>query len=281
MLVGGDEKTPRKQIASPPRKNYHVSNHYPMSRNSSIAMRRSTFKFEAFTLIELLVVMAIIAVLAGLLLPALARAKGKGQSIKCLNNARQLGISAVLYADDYKGLFPVRVDVNRWPTQLYPYYKNLEVLRCPNDLRPPVRPPALVPRVARPDEAFRSYIINGWNDYFKAAIPGYNVDSSANQAMPQIAIRLATDTIVMGEKKSDSDHFYLDLMEPSRGGRGNDVTEIERSRHSAGPKNSKSGGSNYMMADGSARFIKYRGLLYPLNLWAVTDYYRTNYAFSN
>ena len=36
-----------------------------------------------------------------------------------------------------------------------------------------------------------------------------------------------------------------------------------------------------MMADGNARFIKYRGLLYPLNLWAVTDYYRTNYALGN
>jgi prepilin-type processing-associated H-X9-DG protein len=85
----------------------------------------------------------------------------------------------------------------------------------------------------------------------------------------------------MREKKSDSDNYYMDLFEPTRGGRGNDVTEIERSRHSSGPKDQKSGGSNYMMADGSARFIKYRGLLYPLNLWAVTDYYRTNYAFAN
>ena len=244
-------------------------------------MRRSRFRLEAFTLIELLVVIAIIAILAGLLLPALARAKGKGQSIKCLNHARQLGLSAVLYAGDFKERFPLRVDANRWPTQLHPYFKSLDVLRCPNDIRPPT-PSAPVSRTPRPDEAFRSYIINGWNDYFKATIPGYNVDTSPNQAMLQTAIRLPTDTIVMGEKKSDSDHFYMDLLEPSRGGRGNDVTEIERSRHSGGgQKNSKSGGSNYMMADGSARFIKYRGLLYPLNLWAVTDYYRTNYIFSN
>ena len=62
---------------------------------------------------------------------------------------------------------------------------------------------------------------------------------------------------------------------------GNDVTEIERGRHSSAPNKQKGGGSNYMMGDGSARFIKYRGLLYPLNLWSVTDYYRTNYAFSN
>jgi len=226
------------------------------------------------------VVIAIIAILAGLLLPALARAKGKGRSIKCLNNARQLGLSGVLYADDYKGLFPLRMSVNRWPTQLHPYYRGLEVLRCPDDVRKLDRP-ANLPRTPPPDDAFRSYIINGWNDYFKEAIRAYDVNSSPNQAMPQVAIRLPADTIVMGEKKSDSDHYYMDMFEPSRGGRGNDVTEIERGRHSAAPNNAKGGGSNYMMADGSARFIKYRGLLYPLNLWAVTDYYRTNYAFSN
>ena len=234
----------------------------------------------AFTLIELLVVIAIIAILAGLLLPAISRAKEKGKAIKCLSNARQLGLAAVMYVDDYKGLFPVRADNNRWPTQLYPYYRSLEVLRCPDDSRKPMpRPPLKTPP---PDEAFRSYIINGWNDYFREALGGrYDVNSTPNQAMPQLAIRQPVDTVVLGEKKGDSDHFYMDLFEPSRGGRGNDVTEIERGRHSSAPNNQKSGGSNYTMADGSGRFIKYRGLLYPLNLWAVTDYYRTNYAFSN
>jgi prepilin-type N-terminal cleavage/methylation domain-containing protein/prepilin-type processing-associated H-X9-DG protein len=245
------------------------------------SFRRTGNTSDAFTLIELLVVIAIIAILAGLLLPALARAKEKGRAIRCLSNARQLGLSGVMYADDHKGVFPVRVTVNRWPAQLLPYYRSLDVLRCPNDLRPGIRPPPPTTRTPLPDDAFRSYIINGWNDYFKETIRSYNLDSSPNQAMPLSAIPIPTDTIVMGEKKSDSDNYYMDLFEPTRGGRGNDVTEIERSRHSSGPKDQKSGGSNYMMADGSARFIKYRGLLYPLNLWAVTDYYRTNYAFAN
>jgi prepilin-type N-terminal cleavage/methylation domain-containing protein/prepilin-type processing-associated H-X9-DG protein len=54
----------------------------------------------AFTLIELLVVIAIVGVLASLLLPALARAKNKGQSVVCLNNLKQLGLAWTLYAQD-------------------------------------------------------------------------------------------------------------------------------------------------------------------------------------
>jgi prepilin-type N-terminal cleavage/methylation domain-containing protein/prepilin-type processing-associated H-X9-DG protein len=60
----------------------------------------------AFTLIELLVVVAIVAVLAGLLLPSLARAKARAQGLACLNQQRQLGFACLLYAGDYADTLP-------------------------------------------------------------------------------------------------------------------------------------------------------------------------------
>jgi prepilin-type N-terminal cleavage/methylation domain-containing protein/prepilin-type processing-associated H-X9-DG protein len=85
-------------------------------------LRRS----NGFTLVELLVVIGVIAVLAGLVAPALSRAKDRARLTECRNNLRQWGLGLQMYLDDNRDLYPyfaVRGSVNRsrWYDLLSPY----------------------------------------------------------------------------------------------------------------------------------------------------------------
>ena len=121
---------------------------------------------RGFTLIELLVVVAIIAMLTGLLLPALAAAKIKAQRTACISNLRQLGLCWVMYAGDNNGKLPLNWEptagTNLWVLgdmrnatdatntlliergKLFPYNKNVNLYRCPTDKQPNAKgaPPA-------------------------------------------------------------------------------------------------------------------------------------------
>ena len=89
-----------------------------------------------FTLIELLVVIAIIAILAGMPLPTLGKARNTARGIQCKNQQKQLYLAAMLYCSDYKDWFPgiykkyVRVDEPGLSSAPYRYYLNVSQVRC-------------------------------------------------------------------------------------------------------------------------------------------------------
>jgi len=96
---------------------------------------------RAFTLVELLVVIGIIAILAALLLPALARAQKRARDLQCLSNLKQFGVALHLYLSDSEDAFPYTT--NQWwvmplcdyPKLLAPYLptNGANVFRCPED----------------------------------------------------------------------------------------------------------------------------------------------------
>jgi len=235
---------------------------------------------RAFTLIELLVVIAIIAILAGMLLPSLGRAKEAAKRISCVNQIRQLGVGAAMYAGDSNAEFPERNTGPRWCERLLPYYRSVKLLVCPSDAGPdgrnrPATAEGNTNLVA--DSSPRTYIFNGWNDVFAEQMgEAFDLQAIVNRTIKDTLIQQPSETILFGEKLYGIGHYYMDFLE---GKLGNDIEVLNHRVHNSavrGASGSRSGGSDYAFADGSTRYLKYGQSLAPINLWAVNERWRTN-----
>ena len=100
---------------------------------------------KGFTLVELLVVMSIMALLIGVLLPALTAARMSARSSACLSNVRQIGVATMAYGTDNKGYYPTSyyyendtdssLGYNHWSGLFlkYNYFESKEAFVCPED----------------------------------------------------------------------------------------------------------------------------------------------------
>jgi prepilin-type N-terminal cleavage/methylation domain-containing protein/prepilin-type processing-associated H-X9-DG protein len=196
--------------------------------DSQCSARSPILRHRGFTLIELLVVIAIIAILAALLLPALAKAKLKGQNITCLSNIKQLTTAWVMYADDYNGIMVPNwlLDTRAWidgtigdvstPTGatnitaikkglLFPYNPSVGVYSCPAAVKGPstapnarvVRNYSLVGRMGGASDADKAqyglYTSTEW--VLSSAYPQYKKMTDIQKPSPSQAMTFLDESI--------------------------------------------------------------------------------------
>jgi prepilin-type N-terminal cleavage/methylation domain-containing protein/prepilin-type processing-associated H-X9-DG protein len=207
-----------------------------------------------FTLIELLVVIAIIAILASLLLPALARAKGKALSIKCVSQFKQIGIATEMFASDNDDELPG----NQHSLPLRPSW----VAQLTNYLSYTTKDPTGAGIYRCPTEKQRAAYTCAVNDFLTFRPPnGASSWPGLSDYSRKTAVPSPCDTMWMTELSQDieyQDHFHF--VDRSRAIPGDSTAYCPNSFYSQVHVQRHLGSANYLYLDGHVESIAWTRL---------------------
>jgi prepilin-type processing-associated H-X9-DG protein len=269
---------------------------------SAQRVRRAVGSGKACTLIELLVAIAIIAILAALLLPALAKAKAKALTIRCAANMKNWGYATVMYMGDYNDCLPYFGDSGAdykqdfWHMKLAPYVARLvqsgvlfsqtsvftnELRKCPGGS---VAPPPLYTG----DWSVTGAWAAGWNCWIGANFGAYGKPLSgpfyyANTGTPPLKssrIKKAADALMFMDTIThyvyspvDYTYGYNFTLDLDRDNQADTMARYPDTAYNSGRPTVHNNGANVTLLDGHVERVGFR------KLWQVDSAKKVVHSF--